>query len=91
MDYCQCLTPLSLRQGYKDLAEEMGEFMEKPSLDEFSDCTFALGRIAAGLFGKVYFPMPFDGRHKRKILARMVEYGCVRSKRHLRDGKCPSV
>ena len=90
MNYCRCLQPVSLKDGITQLKDEFIEFLEEPSLDEISDCTYALGRLCAGMFGKVYFSMPLDGRHITKIQKRMEEHGCIRSKRHLVDGKCPS-
>lgn len=60
-------------------------------MDELSDITFGIGRLVAGLFGKVYVRMPFDRMHIEKAMKRMNEYGCVRSKRHLTNGMCPSA
>jgi hypothetical protein len=39
---------------------------------------------------RAYTAVYGDGRHVEKIEARMREYGCIRSKRHLKDGACPS-
>lgn len=91
MKYCQCVKVLSLREGVGHLKEEVTELLEKPSLDELSDCSWAIGRLLAGLFGRVYASVPFDGRHRQKIEARMKEHGCVRSRRHLVGGQCPST
>lgn len=73
------------------LLDEVREFLHEPTWDEFSDISFGLGRLIAGFFGKVYITIPFDRRHKEKIGARMKEYGCVRSRRHLINGQCPSI
>lgn len=89
-NYCKCMVPLDLSKAITALKEEVIEFIEKPSMDELSDCTFGMGRLIAGLFGRVYISMPLDGRHKQKIEDRMQEYGCIRSKRYLRNGRCPS-
>jgi hypothetical protein len=35
--------------------------------------------------------MPGDRQHYRKVMKRMEEQGCVRSPRHLVEGRCPSV
>lgn len=91
MKYCRCLQPLHVGEALDHLKDEAVELWREPSLDEASDCTFAVGRLVAALFGKVYVRMPFDGRHVRKIEARMAEHGCIRSKRHLVDGHCPSA
>ncbi len=89
--YCNCLKPLPFREALGHLKDEAKEFFEKPSMDEFSDCAFGIGRLVASLFGKVYVRMPFDSLHKKKIDERMKEFGCVRSRAHLVNGKCPSI
>lgn len=89
--YCSCLTPVNFTTGIGHFCEEVYELYKEPSLDELSDCSYALGRLTAGIFGKNYFTMPFDKRHRTKIQKRMEEYGCVRSARHLIEGKCPSI
>lgn len=88
--YCQCLVPLSFRQARFEVGEEIKEFLHEPSWDELSDCMYGVGRMVAGWFGRVYVSMPGDARHKEKIDKRMADYGCVRSKRHLVQGRCPS-
>lgn len=89
--YCNCLKPLRPKEALGHLKDEAQEFFEKPSMDEFSDCAFSVGRLVASLFGKVYVRIPFDNLHRKKIDARMKEFGCVRSRAHLLNGKCPQV
>lgn len=95
MDYCGCLGVRAATDAVRDIADEAKELLEVKNLeefkDEFSDVTFGLGRLVAGLIGKVYVRMPFDAKHVAKIDKRMSEYGCVRSRRHLVDGVCASA
>lgn len=60
-------------------------------LDEWSDCVFGFGRLFGNLVGRPYIPVWGAGRHEHKIAKRMREFGCVRSRRNLVDGKCPSA
>ena len=97
MKYCGCL-----RNGKgefvlrcKEIWDEVGEVCEARNWeelkDEVSDVMFGLGRMLGYLCGRVYVKMWFDERHVKKIEGRMEEYGCVRSKRHLVAGMCPSL
>ncbi len=88
--YCSCMEKKGVRDGLRDILDEAVEWFDEPSMDEFSDVMWGIGRLLAGLFGKVYVRMPWDRRHYNKVMARMDEFGCVRSKRHLIDGRCPS-
>lgn len=58
-------------------------------LDETSDVSFALGRLAGGVVKLRFVPVPYANRHIRKITARMDEHGCVRSRAHLVNDRCP--
>ena len=97
MKYCGCLRndagELGLR--IKEIWDEVVEVCEAGSWeelkDEVSDVMFGLGRLFGYMCGRVYVKMWFDDRHVKKIEGRMEECGCVRSKRHLVDGVCPSV
>ena len=89
MNFCKCMAPMGLKEAIGDIVDEFREFVEEPSMDEFSDIMWGFGRLIAGLFGKVYIRMPFDRMHYKKVVARMEEYDCVRSKRHLINGVCP--
>lgn len=91
MKYCACHKPLKLREAVQGLLDELKEFVEEPSMDEASDIAYCVGRLTAGLFGKEYFPIPGDGIHVRKIRERMQKHACIRSERHLKDGRCPSL
>lgn len=91
MQYCQCnAKPPKIREAVKEFLDEFLEFLRGPSLDEASDCAYAVGRVLAAMVGKVYVRVPGDGRHIAKIDRRMADYGCIRSKKHLKAGRCPS-
>ena len=78
-----------VREGTVD---EIKEFIEDPSMDELSDIVYCLNRAVGSLFNKSYVRLiPGDKLHVDKINKRMEEYGCIRSPRHLLDGKCPSL
>lgn len=79
---------MSLRAAFAALWDEVKEWVEAPSWDEGSDIFFGVGRLVAGIFGKVYVHVPGDRLHVEKINMRMVEYGCIRSKRFLVNGEC---
>ena len=92
MRYCKCHLPLTMKQAIDGLKDECVEFIEEPSLDEFSDIIYCLNRLGGSIIGKPYLKLFMgDYLHKRKIKQRMQEYGCIRSKRHLINGKCPSL
>lgn len=104
MEWCKCMEPRGFSDAVADIfsAElidnkrrgEIFEIFEAKSVEEFmdeaSDIAWGIGRLVAGLFGKVYFRVPGDKRHYDKVSARMNEYGCTRSKRFLVNGACPS-
>ena len=97
MKYCGCLRNEEGEFGLriKEIWDEVGEVCEARSWeelkDEVSDVMFGFGRLLRYMCGRVYVKMWFDDRHVKKIEGRMEECGCVRSKRHLVDGVCPSV
>lgn len=91
--YCQCHKRVTFKQGVRDLADETREIVQTKSKDEFldelSDVSYALGRLAGSAIRRPYVRMPYDARHIRKIGERMKEYGCIRSRRNLIEGVCP--
>lgn len=89
--WCGCLDRVPLRRACRDVTDELLELIKEPSYDELSDVCFGIGRLLGSLTGVPYRPVPFAGPHIEKVAARMQEYGCVRSRRHLRDGHCPSL
>ena len=89
-EWCGCVAPVTLRAGTQDIVDECREFLREPSRDELSDICFGVGRLLGTLTGAAYRRVPFAGPHITKIVLRMDEHGCVRSRRHLRDGHCPS-
>lgn len=92
MQYCNCHSVLSIKDGVKGLLDEVIEFIEEPSLDELSDISYSINRIAGTFIGKPYMKVvPGDGLHVMKIRKRMNSHGCIRSQRHLVQGKCPSA
>lgn len=92
--WCGCLRPLSPRAALGDVLSEARELVSSRSrddfLDEASDVCFGVGRLLGALVRRTYVPVPFAKRHKAKIAERMASHGCVRSARHLEDGRCPS-
>lgn len=91
MNYCKCHQPLNFKEALAGLKDEAIEFVEEPSADEASDIAYSINRLVGGLFNKAYIRvLPTGGIHERKIQLRMDEHGCIRSKRHLVDGRCPS-
>ena len=78
----------------QDIWDEVVELVEVKTMDEFldewSDIVFGIGRLVGYFWGVNYVRLYGDERHMEKIRNRMVEYGCVRSRRHLVCGKCSS-
>ena len=79
----------------KEIWDEVKEVCEAESWeevkDEVSDVMFGVGRLMGYMVGRVYVSVWYDGRHVKKIEKRFEEYGCVRSKRNLVGGKCPTA
>jgi len=104
VQWCGCMQVRSWRDGVADLfsrelvdGKRRGEFYELLEVrsiaefkDELSDISWGVGRIVGGLFKKAYVRVPGDGIHYHKVVARVEEYGCMRSKRFLVEGKCPN-
>ena len=102
--WCGCMEVRSWRDGFADIFSrdlvdgkrrgEIYELFEVKSFEEFkdelSDIAWGFGRIIAGLRGKAYVRIPGDGIHYNKVVDRIKDYGCMRSKRFLIDGKCPN-
>ena len=80
---CACWLVLTRREALGHLAEELGEWVAKPSRDEVSDVMFSIGRLVGAMRGVHYVSMPGDKLHWKKITRRMQEYGCIRSKRNV--------
>jgi hypothetical protein len=89
-DACHCSAKLSVKDSLRELASESVELLKEPSRDELSDVCYAVGRLLGALSGKSYVKVPGDKLHIDKVNARLLEYGCVRSKRHLVAGVCPT-
>ena len=91
MTYCKCHQKLTHRVAAMGLWDELKEFIEEPSMDELSDVTYCLNRWIGTFVGKPYVPIfGLTKLHIDKIAVRMESHGCIRSPRHLIDGKCPS-
>ena len=104
MIWCNCMNKKSVRGGLADLfsrqlvdGKKVGELWElfevrskSELLDELSDISWGIGRIIGGITGKPYIRMIGDKRHYQKVANRMDDYGCIRSRRFLIDGKCPT-
>jgi hypothetical protein len=96
-EFCRCVSNKEDELGQRliDIWDEVVELAEVKSwdefLDEWSDVVFGFGRLLGWFCGVKYVSLWGDERHVRKVEARMRAYGCVRSKRHLHDGKCCSM
>jgi hypothetical protein len=104
VQWCGCMDVRYWKDGVADLLSremvdgklrgEIWELFEVKSVDEFkdelSDIAWGVGRIIGGIFKKAYVRVPGDGIHYRKVVNRIEEYGCMRSKRFLIDGRCPN-
>ena len=88
--YCDCHKAIAPRKAIRDIRDEWTELKEEPSMDELSDVLYGVGRLLGSLIRMPYVRIPGDGLHVKKINDRMQEYGCIRSKRHLINGICPS-
>lgn len=91
--YCRCIKTLTVRNAVKEVKAEIVELWYAPTsefADEWSDVWFGIGRLAGAIVGMPMVRMPWIRRHVEKIDRRMSSYECVRSKRHLVDGRCPS-
>lgn len=89
--YCKCYQPLPLRTALRYVREELIEFKEQPSMHEFGDIIRTVNRLAGSLFGRAEITViPNLKINIDKVNKRMAEYGCVRSKSHLINGRCPS-
>jgi hypothetical protein len=95
-EFCGCVSEKEFdkRQRVLDLWDEVVELFEVRSWDEFkdewSDVVWGVGRLLGNLVGRAYIRIWGDELHVEKMKRRMQERGCVRSARHLVDGKCCS-
>lgn len=90
-EFCDCVSTLSVPEAVGHLLDESLELLKEPSLDELSDVCYATGRLLGSVLRRPYVGVLFDDRHKAKMRERMLEYGCVRSRRHLVNDRCPSA
>lgn len=102
--WCGCMQVRSPKEGFADIfsrtlvdGKPRGELWELFSIksfeefkDELSDIFWGVGRIIGGFLGKAYVRVPGDRIHYRKVVGRIEEYGCMRSKRFLVNGRCPN-
>jgi hypothetical protein len=104
VQWCGCMDVRSPKDGVADLFSrelvdgklrgEIWELLEVKNMDEFkdelSDIAWGVGRIIGGILKKPYVRIPGDGIHYRKVVERVEDYGCMRSKRFLIEGECPN-
>ncbi len=89
--YCNCHNTLTVKQCIMALKDEVVEFIQEPSLDEFSDIIYCVNRFAGTITKQPYLKvLPGDKTHVDKIRKRMMMYGCIRSTKHLVKGRCPN-
>uniref|UniRef100_A0A6C0JJW2 Uncharacterized protein n=1 Tax=viral metagenome TaxID=1070528 RepID=A0A6C0JJW2_9ZZZZ len=97
MKLCACYTNEGVGLGTRcqDIWDELVELFEVETVDEFldewSDVVYGIGRLIGWFWGVEYVGVYGDARHIKKIEGRMREHGCIRSRRHLIDGKCCSL
>jgi hypothetical protein len=84
MKYCDCHKRLSIKQAFIHLFEEIVEFIQEPSKDEWSDVKYCLNRLLGSIFNKEVIKLFNTSIHDAKIQQRMKKYGCIRSERHKR-------
>ena len=103
-NWCGCMKVHTFKEGIADLFSrdlvegkrrgEIYELFEAKSMAEFkdeaSDIAWGVGRLIGALMNKAYVRVPGDKIHYNKVVARIQEYGCMRSKRFLIEGKCPN-
>ena len=90
-EVCKCHNTMTIKEAIDALKDELKEFISEPSKDEASDIAYCINRLAGSLVGKPYKHVVGGTRlHTEKVQKRMQEYGCIRSRRHLVDGQCPS-
>ena len=104
VQWCGCMEVRSPKEGFADIFSrklvggkpvgELYELFDVKSVaefkDELSDISWGIGRIIGGFVNKAYVRVPGDGIHFRKVVDRINEYGCMRSRRFLIDGECPN-
>ena len=83
---CGCVKVITVRHALKVILDEAIEFIQSKTIEEAreeaSDVCFSIGRT--------YVRVPYDGRRQAKRARRLMEHGCIRSKRNLVDGRCPN-
>lgn len=89
--WCPCHGVQNPVEAVRDTLAELVEFIREPSRDELSDIAYGVGRVLGAVVQRPYIRVPGDGLHVAKIEKRMREYGCIRSTRHLKDGRCPNL
>lgn len=104
VEWCGCMQVRPWKEGLADIFSreliggkpkgELWELFEVKSFaefkDELSDIAWGIGRIIGGFRGKAYVRVLGDGIHFEKVVARVNEYGCMRSRRFLVEGECPN-
>lgn len=102
--WCGCMKVHTFKEGIADLFSreliegkrrgEIYELLEVKSIAEFkdeaSDISWGVGRLVGALLNKPYVRIPGDKIHYNKVVNRIEEYGCMRSKRFLVQGNCPN-
>lgn len=64
----------------KELKEKDYKKYKKEVLGELSDMCWCIGKLIGGLLNKEYVKICGDERHYVKVVERMEEDGCIRSK-----------
>lgn len=74
---------LGVKESVVHLIDEIKEFIDEPSMDEFSDICYGVNRFLGSLFGIKYINLLSAKIHITKCNKRYLEYGHFRSKRHI--------
>jgi len=74
---------LGVKESITHLTDEIKEFIDEPSMDEFSDICYGVNRFLGSLCGVKYVGLLPAKIHIAKCNKRYLEYGHFRSKRHI--------
>ena len=82
--YDRCHQP-SIKSQWQAFKDEMAEFQEKPSIEEFWDVLHSAGRLIWQVTGVPLNLLAWPTVRKHGL--RFVENGCIRSRRNC-EGNC---
>jgi hypothetical protein len=102
---CKCLRRNTLWELWNNLWDELVELFQVKNWqefqDEFSDVCWSIGRFRSEIWLRLLWFVRFseqdwlvlrfinDGKFYKKCMNRFQTHACIRSARHLKNGKCP--